>query len=112
MEHWKPILDGDYEVSNQGRIKRIRASKGAKVGHMINLNVVRAEGGRYPYVHANLRYRGESRSFRVHSLVAAAFIGPRPAGAHINHKDGDPFNNYVENLEYVTPKENALHASS
>lgn len=47
----------------------------------------------------------------VHELVAAAFIGPRPAGHQINHIDGNKQNNRVENLEYVTHAENGRHAS-
>jgi DNA-binding transcriptional regulator YiaG len=46
----------------------------------------------------------------IHSLVSAAFIGPRPKGYHINHKDGDKINNRADNLEYVTPSGNARHA--
>lgn len=43
----------------------------------------------------------------VHSLVAKAFLGERPDGYHIHHKDGDPSNNRLDNLEYLTPKEHA-----
>lgn len=47
----------------------------------------------------------------VHRAVAAAFIGPAPSERHeINHKDGNPVNNMVENLEWVTPSENARHS--
>lgn len=46
----------------------------------------------------------------IHSLVAAAFIGPRPEGLVINHKDGNRLNNVVENLEYCTYSENYRHA--
>ena len=46
----------------------------------------------------------------IHSMVAGAFIGPRPSGAQINHKDGNKQNNSLGNLEYVSAKENAQHA--
>ena len=48
---------------------------------------------------------------RVHRLVAYAFLGPPPSleQCQVNHKDLDPSNNRVENLEYVTPSENMQH---
>jgi hypothetical protein len=42
------------------------------------------------------------RQFTVHSLVAAAFIGPRPEGHEIHHRDRDKSNAMVGNLEYLT----------
>lgn len=46
----------------------------------------------------------------VAKLVALAFLGPRPAGHEINHKDGVKTNNRPENLEYVTGTRNKHHA--
>lgn len=40
----------------------------------------------------------------------AAFVGPVPDGMQVNHKDGNPKNNHVQNLEYVTRSENMVHA--
>ncbi|UCF55879.1 MAG: HNH endonuclease, partial [Deltaproteobacteria bacterium] len=48
--------------------------------------------------------------FLVHRLVAEAFIGSCPEAHEINHKDCDPSNNHVSNLEWVTRKENIAHA--
>lgn len=56
-------------------------------------------------------WRGGSPStHRVHKLVMGAFVGPYPEGHNINHKDGNPSNNALVNLEYVTFKENSQHA--
>ena len=43
-------------------------------------------------------------------LVAKAFLGKRPKGMLINHKDTNKRNNAVSNLEYTTPAENTQHA--
>lgn len=43
---------------------------------------------------------------KVHRLVCAAFIGPCPDGYQVSHLDENPANNKVDNLAYVTCKEN------
>jgi hypothetical protein len=53
-----------------------------------------------------LRRNSEAVPFYIHHLVAHYFIGPRPAGHHVAHWDGDKANNNVTNLRYATPKEN------
>ena len=45
-----------------------------------------------------------------HILVAIAWIGPRPKGFELDHKDGNIRNCAVSNLEYVTPEENRRRA--
>ena len=47
----------------------------------------------------------------VHSLVAEMWIGSRPDGLYVNHKDGVKTNNSRKNLEYTTPSANMYHAS-
>jgi hypothetical protein len=54
--------------------------------------------------------RGKSTTKSVHSLVLLAYVGVRPEGMQINHKDGDKTNNALINLEYCTPSENIKHA--
>ncbi len=49
------------------------------------------------------------RSSTVHRAVAAAFLGVRSPDVQVNHKNGDKSDNRLENLEYVTCRENIQH---
>lgn len=48
--------------------------------------------------------------FFVHRVTYEAWVGRIPNKMQINHIDGDPLNNHLENLEVVTPEENIAHA--
>jgi hypothetical protein len=50
----------------------------------------------------------KNRSCKIHRMILEAFLGPAN-GLWTNHKDGNKHNNNLENLEYVTPKENEWH---
>jgi hypothetical protein len=65
--------------------------------------------GRHGYLQVSIvRERGKRCSnVCVHSLVAAAFLGPTPEGLEIRHKNGDRFDNSGSNLCFGTPKQNA-----
>lgn len=62
------------------------------------------------YLTVELQTGPVKKRFTAHRLVMLAFVGPRPAGKHINHIDGDKANNGPANLEYVTPSENQKHS--
>lgn len=53
---------------------------------------------------------GEARSYYVHRLVLAAFVGPCPDGMECNHKNGVRDDNRLVNLEWITKSENKRHA--
>ena len=63
------------------------------------------------YMSVNPVRNGKNVVRYVHRLVAAAFLGPCPPGLEVNHKDGNPENNRLSNLEYVTHAENMRHAA-
>lgn len=58
------------------------------------------------YYEACLCKENKKKSVLVHKMVARAFIGVRPLGYDINHKNGVRNDNRVENLEYLTRSEN------
>lgn len=109
-EEWRDVvgLEGRYLVSSLGRVKGGPALRGynrAKSGYN------KAEPSNRGYERVTLTgHDGKLRKYSIHSLVAAAFLGPRPAGMEVNHKDGDKGRNAAENLEYCTRRENERHA--
>lgn len=117
-ESWQPVqgYEGLYEVSDQGRVWSVDrvVERKSKWGTMSKLRVkgriLQPLNMNSGYPAANLSKGGKPKIYYVHSLVACAFIGPRPAGLQINHKDCDKYNNAVENLEYITHAENVEHA--
>jgi hypothetical protein len=114
-EQWKSITetDGNYEVSNFGRVRRAKEGKGTCIGRIIKLYlcVRKSRGNATGYLSAALRDgRGRSKTYQVHVLVAKYFVGPRPVGKEVNHDDLDKTNNRWDNLEYMTPEENLEHA--
>lgn len=93
-----------YAVSNDGRVRRVTPGQGARC-RMITPAVSKTG-----YYKVRMCMNGVTEQRTLHSVVAAAFIGARPEGMEINHKDGDKANNRPENLEYVTHSENLSHA--
>ena len=113
-EIWKDI-DGYeklYKISNYGRIKSLYMWDGHKYikkEHYINPYISKSSKNYFRNI-VKLCKNGEKKDFKVHQLVAKAFI-PNPMNYKIvNHKDGNPLNNYVSNLEWCTQKENVKHA--
>jgi len=106
LERWINIADGFYAVSNLGNVKRIKPGRRATVGKILKPQF----GGRYYHVRLGLGKLG-IKMRTIHSLVAEAFLGLRPEGFQINHKDGNKLNNNIDNLEYITHAKNAEHAA-
>ncbi|MFE0413620.1 HNH endonuclease signature motif containing protein [Streptomyces tendae] len=59
------------------------------------------------YLIVGLYRAGKERRWRIHSLVAEVFYGPRPAGLDVCHNNGDRTDNRASNLRYGTRAENA-----
>ena len=81
----------NYIVSNLGRLFSCRSNR-----------ILKLYTGNRGYVVV--------RQFLLHLFVLETFIGKRPNGMECNHKDGVKTNNRLDNLEWVTPIKNMLHA--
>lgn len=108
MEEWKDVdgYEGYYKISNQGRVMSIkRLNRGVD---MIMSPMIGGGGGRYRAI--SFSVKGKIKKYFIHRLVAKAFI-PNPAlYREVNHLDGNPSNNCVENLEWCDKRHNHLHA--
>lgn len=102
QEDWKEINGyfGDYLVSSLGRVKSIKRS----TERILSVSTTTGYG------QVNLCSEGYRTFEFVHDLVAGAFLGSKPTGLIVNHKDGNKLNNCVDNLEYVSYSCNNLHA--
>lgn len=105
-EEWRDIkgYEGQYQVSNQGRIKSFKLWTGSMYinNERILKNVIYKNG----YENVMLK----NKHFLVHRLVAKAFV-PNPNNLPIiNHKDGNKANNNANNLEWCNYSHNEKEA--
>lgn len=101
-EAWLPVVGFEeiYEVSSEGRVRRLRAAQGTRAGFDLS-PIVDNKGYRI----FNLHNRGSRIRAKAHRLVLEAFAGPAN-GLFGLHADDDPANNSLSNLRWGTPKEN------
>lgn len=112
MEIWKSVknYEGVYEVSNLGNVKSLSRIilRNGKYPFKCKEKIIKQNisNGRY---HVDLYKNGIGKTFKVHQLVSIAFYNHVPNGYYlvINHKDFNPLNNKLDNLEIVTQRENS-----
>lgn len=115
-EKWLPVLgyEGLYEVSDMGRVRsldRVIFPKPSTLrpGHTIRFLKGRVlKFGFQKSGHRTVVLSRESIEIThwVHKLVMRAFVGPRPKGRQVCHRDGDGANNRLTNMYYGTPQQN------
>lgn len=114
-EIWKDIdgFEGLYQASSEGRIRSLDREVAGKAGsvRILKGKLLKPGMDKDGYLQAKLSKEGKIRTFKVHRLVYAAFNGEIPNELQINHIDEDKTNNRLENLNLMTPKQNANWAT-
>ena len=104
-ENWRPVArHPNYEVSSLGRVRSLPrwVFCGNDSYRWYEGRILRPTYANHGYPSVKIA----GKTLLVHSLVAEAFIGPRPQGMDIRHLDGDRRNPNVSNLRYGTRAEN------
>ena len=121
-EIWKDIknYEGLYKISNYGRVKSLgryteyqNCLSDDRIGIKSRVNEKILKGRLwYGYHYVRLTKNGKTKGFRVHRLVAEAFIPNPNNNPIINHKDENRLNNHVSNLEWCDCKYNLNYGNS
>ena len=107
IEEWRNIPNFDkYEVSSFGNFRNIRNQR----IRFVNYKSFKERGRR-----ANITLMTNDnirKTFFVHRLVLSSFHPIQNGALEVNHIDGDPYNNVLENLNWMTREENMQHAAN
>lgn len=97
-EVWKPIqgFSGWYYVSTFGNVLSLKQKEPA---------VLKPQNTGKGYYYVDL----EGKQYKIHRLVASAFLTNPDNKPVVHHRDGNKHNNRLDNLEYATYKENAVY---
>ncbi len=106
IEIFKDIKDykGHYQISNFGRVKSIKKKREEKILKPISIGINKK------YQSVSLCKNAICKHRYIHRLVAEHFIRNPKKKYSVNHKNGNPQNNMVDNLEWATGTEQNNHA--
>lgn len=108
QEIWAPIpgFSDRYEASTHGRIRSLRFVNSKANFVRDKPLVLKPTFNRRGYSHVTLMMSGKPITRSIHLLVLLTFKGSRPINHVVGHRDGNPRNNHLYNLDWITYKEN------
>lgn len=110
MEIWRDIpgYEGLYRVSNLGRVKSLTHSVKCRIGYRIVIGKMLSQCIANTYYSVALSKKSKHVNYKVHQLVAIAFLNHVPCGSKlvVDHKDYNPLNNRLYNIQVITQREN------
>lgn len=118
QEIWKSLkgiveYGNYYEVSNLGRVRSIDRRVNSRNGkRLVKGQILKQWIDKDGYCRVTLNLNQRKKHYGIHRLVALSFIKNPENKPQVNHKDGNKQNNRVDNLEWLTNKENVVHAFS
>ena len=111
-EIWKDIrgYEGLYQISDFGRVKSLKRTTTGKHIRKVPEKLIALNVNKDGYIQVNLWKDNKLKRYKTSQLVALNFIDNPNNKLTVNHKDGIKSNNNIENLEWMTIKENLRHA--
>lgn len=109
IEEWKDIsnYEGLYKISDLGRVKSLYRKDKSGVVRAEKIKSTFYDGQGYEII--SLSKNGIKKTFRIHRLVAMAFIPNPDNKPEVNHIDENKAKNCAYNLEWVSKSENMRH---
>lgn len=114
-EEWRPVVGWEeyYEVSNLGQVRSLPRKLDSGVywkGQVVKQLINKFYSTPLEYKFISLSAKDRKVKASIHRLVAQAFL-PNPNNLPtVNHKDGNPANNHLDNLEWASMAEQRWHA--
>jgi hypothetical protein len=104
IEIWKPVIFNTlYEVSSLGNFRNAKTKRQKS----FNIEALKSTQSRVRVNIKNTIKKGSG--FYLHRVIAMTFI-PNPQNLdEVNHIDGNPYNNCLANLEWITREDNMRH---
>lgn len=106
-EIWKDIegYEGLYQISNLGNVKTLNYN------HTGKEKILKPKKDKYGYLEVGLYKEGKRKIYKIHRLVAEAFIPNPNKLPEVNHKDENKTNNHITNLEFCDRKYNCNYGT-